>query len=79
VLIPSLPPFVVMGKGDTLNCSIGFLAALALRQACPDAGLALVPDRIKYAGRLCRIAGGVRPHVTALASRRLSNSAARRI
>jgi hypothetical protein len=47
LLIPSLPPFVVMGKGDTLNCSIGFLAALALRQACPDAGLAPVPDRIK--------------------------------
>jgi hypothetical protein len=47
VLIPSLPPFVVMGKGDTLNCSIGFLAALALRQACLNAGLALVPDRIK--------------------------------
>jgi hypothetical protein len=36
-----------MGKGDTLNCSIGFVAALALRQACPNARVAVVADQIK--------------------------------
>jgi hypothetical protein len=44
---PSLPPFVVMGKGDTLNCSTGCLPAMAWHQACPNARVAMVADQIK--------------------------------